>query len=143
VTLPGFWTKEALEAIGNKLGVFVGLEPNWESKADCRWDWIQIEVDVRKGLVGNMDFVFGEHTWHQKVEYWKIHFYCFVCMLLAMFNHHASSFLPYSIVNLKYGQKEQRGLNLGCSISPFRAATRGNFEYGYGGCKGDASAPIK
>jgi hypothetical protein len=94
VTLPGFWTKEALEAIGNKLGVFVGLEPNWESKADCRWDWIQIEVDVRKGLVGNMDFVFGEHTWHQKVEYWKIHFYCFVCHAIGHVQSQCKQFSP-------------------------------------------------
>jgi hypothetical protein len=29
-----FWTREVLEVIGNKLGTFVGLEPNWASKKD-------------------------------------------------------------------------------------------------------------
>jgi hypothetical protein len=29
-----FWSREAMEAIGNKLGSFVKLEPNWDSKKD-------------------------------------------------------------------------------------------------------------
>jgi hypothetical protein len=53
-----FWSREALEAIGNKLGSFVKLEPNWDSKKDRRWAWVLIEVDVREGLVGNIDLVY-------------------------------------------------------------------------------------
>jgi hypothetical protein len=72
--LPGlplaFWTRETLEAIGDKLGSFVGLEPNWASKKDRRWAWIQVEVNVRDGLIGNLDLVLGDITWHQKVDYW-------------------------------------------------------------------------
>lgn len=41
-----FWSKDALETLGNKLGSFVGLEANWETKHDCRWAWINIELDV-------------------------------------------------------------------------------------------------
>jgi hypothetical protein len=81
--LPGlplaFWTREALETIGNKLGAFVGLEPNWATKNDRRWAWIQVEVNVREGLVGSLDIVYGDITWHQKVDYWKIPFWCHGC----------------------------------------------------------------
>jgi hypothetical protein len=59
-----FWTREALEVIRNKIGTFVGLEPNWASKKDCRWAWIQVEVNIREGLVGSIDIVFGDITWH-------------------------------------------------------------------------------
>jgi hypothetical protein len=71
--LPGlpltFWSREALEAIGNKIGSFVKLEPNWDSKKDHRWAWILVEVDVREGLVGTIDLVYVGFTWHQKVDY--------------------------------------------------------------------------
>jgi hypothetical protein len=53
-----FWSKEALEVIGKKLGSFVKLQPKWESKKDRRWAWILIEVDVRKDLVGSTDLVY-------------------------------------------------------------------------------------
>jgi hypothetical protein len=71
-----FWTKEALETIDNNIGVFIRLEPNWFSKPDRRWAWIQVEVDTSEGLVGNVDIVMGSKTWHQKVDYWKIPFRC-------------------------------------------------------------------
>jgi hypothetical protein len=63
-----------MEAIGNKLGSFVRLEPNWASRKDHRWAWIQVEVDLREGLVGSIDLVFAEKTWHQKVDYWRLPF---------------------------------------------------------------------
>jgi hypothetical protein len=74
-----FWSREALEAIGNKLGSFVKLEPNWDSKKDHRWAWILVEVDVREGLVGNIDLVYARITWHQKVDYWRLPFRCHGC----------------------------------------------------------------
>jgi hypothetical protein len=74
-----FWTREALETIGNKLGNFVGLEPNWATKLDRHWAWIQIEVNAWEGLVGSLDIVYGDITWHQKVDYWKIPFRCHGC----------------------------------------------------------------
>lgn len=49
-----FWSKNALETLGNKLGSFVGLEANWETKHDCRWAWINIELDVWYGLIGSL-----------------------------------------------------------------------------------------
>jgi hypothetical protein len=83
VILPGFpldfWSREALEAIGNKLGSFVKLEPNWDSKKDRRWAWIMIEVDIREGLVGSIDLVYVGITWHQKVDYWRLPFRCHGC----------------------------------------------------------------
>jgi hypothetical protein len=66
-----FWTRYALKEIGKKLGVFIGLEPNWASKNDRRWDWIQIEVDVRGGLIGSID-----NIRKQRVGYWHLSFRC-------------------------------------------------------------------
>ena len=38
VIMPGlpmmFWEEECLKAIGNKIGKFVALEPNWKTKVD-------------------------------------------------------------------------------------------------------------
>jgi hypothetical protein len=69
-----FWSKEALEAIGNKIGIFIKLEPNWFTKPNRRWAWVQVEVDTREGLVSSMDLVMGSKIWHQKVDYWRIPF---------------------------------------------------------------------
>jgi hypothetical protein len=59
--LPSFplslWSKEDLEAIGNKIGVFIKLEPNRFSKYDYIWASVQVEVDIREGLVGFVDLV--------------------------------------------------------------------------------------
>jgi hypothetical protein len=55
-----FWSREAIGAIGNKLGSFVRPEPNWASKKDSRWAWIQVEVDVTEGLVKSIDIVFED-----------------------------------------------------------------------------------
>jgi hypothetical protein len=74
-----FWSSKDLEAIGKKLGVFSSLKPNWEVKADRRWAWIQVEVDLRDGLVINVDLVYGKQIWHQKVDYWCFPFRCFSC----------------------------------------------------------------
>jgi hypothetical protein len=46
-----FWTKESLETIGNNIGVFIRLEPNWFSKLDRRWAWIQVEVETSEDSV--------------------------------------------------------------------------------------------
>jgi hypothetical protein len=81
-----FWSREVLEAIGNKLGSFVKLEPNWDSKKDRRWAWIMVEVDVREGLVGNIDLVYAGITWHQKVDYWRLPFRCHDSMKLVTFS---------------------------------------------------------
>ena len=40
-----FWSREVLESIGNKLGSFVKLELNWDSKKNQRWAWILVKRD--------------------------------------------------------------------------------------------------
>jgi hypothetical protein len=35
-----------------------------------------VEVDVREGLLGKIDLVYGIITWHQKVYYWRLPFRC-------------------------------------------------------------------
>jgi len=81
--LPGlpllFWSREALESIGNKIGTIFGLDPNWASKKDRQWAWLQVEVNVREGLVGSVEIVYGENFWIQKLDYWKLPFRCFEC----------------------------------------------------------------
>jgi len=81
--LPGllllFWSREALESIDNKIGTVVGIEPNWASKKDSQCAWVQVEVNVREGLVGSVEIVYGENFWIQKVDYWKLPFRCFEC----------------------------------------------------------------
>lgn len=81
--LPGllllFWSREALESIDNKIGTVVGIEPNWASKKDRQCAWVQVEVNVREGLVGSVEIVYGEKFWIQKVDYWKLPFRCFEC----------------------------------------------------------------
>jgi hypothetical protein len=73
----GFYTKEALVEICNKLGVFVGKKPNWESKVDQRWVYIQIEWDVCDVLLENMDLVFEYQICHHKLDYQKLPLCCF------------------------------------------------------------------
>jgi hypothetical protein len=70
---------KTLEAIGNEIGVFPNLKPNWDHNVDRRWAWVQVEVDLREGLVSNVYLVFGDQIWHQKVDYWHLPFHCFSC----------------------------------------------------------------
>jgi hypothetical protein len=43
--LLAFKTRASLEAIGENIGSFVGLEPNWASKKYRHWAWIQVVGD--------------------------------------------------------------------------------------------------
>ena len=45
-----FWHKHILGEIGNKLGNFIVLEEDWESKIDIRCARILVEMDIRDGL---------------------------------------------------------------------------------------------
>jgi hypothetical protein len=108
--LPGlplaFWSKEALEAIGNKIGIFIKLEPNWFSKPDRRWAWVQVEVDTREGLVGSMDLVMGSKIWHQKVDYWKIPFWCHGCHEIGHLKSNCNRFSPHSLEHYKIWRRK-------------------------------------
>jgi hypothetical protein len=52
------------------------LEPNWSSKKEKIWAWIQIEVDVCGGLVGSFEIILEDKVWNHKVDYWCLPF-CF------------------------------------------------------------------
>jgi hypothetical protein len=55
--VPLLFSNEAiLASIGNQIGKFVGSDPSWESKYDRRWAWIQIEVDIRNGLLDEINW---------------------------------------------------------------------------------------
>ena len=45
-----FWQEHILEAIGNKLGKFVTLEKDSETKVDRRCARILVEMEMRGGL---------------------------------------------------------------------------------------------
>ena len=45
-----FWKKPVLEAIRDKLGRFISLEENWDTKTDRRCAKILVEMDLRDGL---------------------------------------------------------------------------------------------
>jgi hypothetical protein len=64
-----FWSREALESIGNWLGSFIKLEQNWVTKKDRRWAWILVVVDVKDRLVGRIDIVYAEKIWLQRIDY--------------------------------------------------------------------------
>jgi hypothetical protein len=90
-----FWTKEALESIRNKLKVFIGIDPKWESKDNIRWAWIQIKFNVRDRLIGSLDFVFRDGVWHQKIYYWKILFCCYGCHEIRHIKSKCSRIYPF------------------------------------------------
>jgi hypothetical protein len=83
VILPGlpqfFWQKSILEAIGNKIGSFVSLEADWDTKFDRRCAKIQVELDVRDGLYEGITLDLFGSVWTQRLDYWKLPFRCFTC----------------------------------------------------------------
>ena len=40
-----------MEAIGNKLGMFISIEDDWEMKVDHRCAIILVEIDMREGIM--------------------------------------------------------------------------------------------
>ena len=44
------WKEECLREIGNKVGKFVALEKDWETKVDRRCARILVELDLKDGL---------------------------------------------------------------------------------------------
>jgi len=68
-----------VDSIGNKIGRFLGCEPEWETKMDRRYGWLQIEVDLRDGLIDKIELVFGGFMWLQHIDYWRVPFICFGC----------------------------------------------------------------
>jgi hypothetical protein len=76
------------------LGNFLGLEPNWANKQDDIWDWILVEMDVCEGLVGNIDIMFENYTWHQRVDYWNIPFRCHGCREIGHILYQCPNIFP-------------------------------------------------
>ena len=67
------------EAVGNRLGKFISMEENWETKLDPRCAKILMEMDLRNILYEELKIVMHGSTWRQKLDYWKIPFRCFNC----------------------------------------------------------------
>jgi hypothetical protein len=56
-----------LECIGNKIGQFIRLDNEWESKPDRHWAWIQVEVDLKDGLLDEIELVLEGYSWFQRL----------------------------------------------------------------------------
>ena len=74
-----FWQQKILEAIGNRIGKFVALEEDWESKLDRRYAKILVELDLRNGLFEELKIFMHGSFWWQRLDYWKLPFRCFNC----------------------------------------------------------------
>jgi hypothetical protein len=63
-----FWNEPTLMTIDNKLGNFYGLKNYWESKANRRWAWVQIEFNLWDGLIEELELVckeiYGDKKWN-------------------------------------------------------------------------------
>jgi hypothetical protein len=72
------------------------------------WHWasIKVEVNVREGLVGSLDIVYGDITWHQKVDYWKIPFQCHGCHEIDHLNSKCLKLMHLGRVTAKFLEKE-------------------------------------
>jgi hypothetical protein len=78
-----FWDKNVLKFIGNKVGDFIRLEKDWYSNMDQRWAWVEVEVDIKKGLLEEIELVFENFSWVQHIDYWCIPFLCFECHVVS------------------------------------------------------------
>ena len=74
-----FWQEQVLKAIGDKLGNFISMEENWDTKVDRRCAKILVELDLRDGLYEEIKLEMHGSIWNQKLDYWKIPFRCFAC----------------------------------------------------------------
>jgi hypothetical protein len=64
-------------SIGNMLNKYIGCEPMWKTKMDRLWARIQIEVELKYRLVDELEPMWGEYKWMEKVDYWKVPFRCY------------------------------------------------------------------
>lgn len=64
-----FWQEECLIAIGNKIGKFVTLEKDWESKVDRRCARILVELDLKDGLYEEIVINMHGSQWRQRLDY--------------------------------------------------------------------------
>ena len=74
-----FWKERILEAIDNKLGKFVVLLKEWETKIDRRCLIILVELDMREGLNEELVIVLHSRIWSQRMDYSKLPFRCYNC----------------------------------------------------------------
>jgi hypothetical protein len=94
-----FWNGVVPESIANQIGRFIGCEPRWESNLDKRQGWIQIEVDLKAGLLDELDLVYGGFPWVLCIKYYKVSFRCSSCHelghLMAQCRRPLSHFPPF------------------------------------------------
>jgi hypothetical protein len=49
-----------LTAIGYSISLFLGCELEWEKKKDRRWVWLHIEVELKEGLLDDIELICGD-----------------------------------------------------------------------------------
>ena len=87
-----FWQKHVLEATGNKLGKFIRLEDEWETKVDRRCTRILVEMDIREGLFEELLIVMHGSVWSQCLDYWKLPFRCYNCRKVGHLQKHCDDY---------------------------------------------------
>jgi hypothetical protein len=66
-----------LTAIGNSISSFLGCELEWEKKIDKRWVWLHVEVELKEGLLDEIELKCDDFRWVQHIDYWRVPFRCF------------------------------------------------------------------
>ena len=64
-----FLQEPILKAIGDKLGNFISMEENWDTKVDRRCAKILVELDLRDGLYEEMKLEMHGSIWNHKLDY--------------------------------------------------------------------------
>ena len=49
-----FLEEATLWEIGDKVGIYVGLEDNWAEKIDYHWALVQVEMDIKDGILAEI-----------------------------------------------------------------------------------------
>ena len=73
------WNKDVLINLANLLGRFVALERDFHHIYDKRLAKILVEVDITKGLISEIDIVYGDSIITQRLDYLHMPFRCNFC----------------------------------------------------------------
>lgn len=81
--LPGFplvlWTESILTGLANKLGTFVRSDKSSLFGMEKRVAQVMVEFDLNKGLPAEVEIIWGNHTFRQRLDYFGVSFRCFKC----------------------------------------------------------------
>lgn len=74
-----YWNKRILEAIGNKLGVFIKASDLTSQGKYMAYTRICVYLDISGPLPGHMELIHRGVHWKQTIDYENIPFRCRTC----------------------------------------------------------------